>query len=93
MMRWLKRIFGRASSNSLDGMMYTVSSTVYSVDGRRAAELREFENGETYLLESDWVEGTTFRSRHEGRLVGPFASPAHAKSFIVATQWFKGTGP
>jgi hypothetical protein len=24
-------------------------------------------------------------------LVGPFASPAHAERFIVATPWFKGT--
>jgi hypothetical protein len=76
---------------SLDGATYRVSSTLYSNDGRRAAEIREFDNGETYLLESEWVKDTTFRARHGGRLVGPFASPTHAQRFIVATPWFNGT--
>jgi hypothetical protein len=68
-----------------------VTCTLYSDDGKRAAEVREFSNGEAYLLESEWVEGTTFEDRHSGSLVGPFASPAHAERFIVATSWFNGT--
>jgi hypothetical protein len=90
-MMWWNRLFRRVSHKSLDGAMYRVTSTLYSSDGNRAAEIREFDNGETYLLESDWVEETTFNERHGGRLVGPFASPKHAEGFIVATPWFNGT--
>ena len=86
-----KRWFRQERHNALDGAMYRVTSTLYSSDGKRSAEIREFDNGETYLLESDWVEATTFKERHEGRLVGPFASPEHAERFIVATTWFNGT--
>jgi len=75
---------------TLAGTQYRVACTLYSKDGKRAAEVREFSNGETYLLESEWVEGTTFAKRHAGRLVGPFASPTHAEHFIVATPWFNG---
>ena len=89
-MAWWKRLLGRAKHKSLDGAMYRVTSTLYSKDGKRAAEIRAFDNGETYLLESDWVEDTTFTARHGGRLVGPFASPKHAERFIVATAWFNG---
>jgi hypothetical protein len=64
--------------------------SVYSEDGRRAADICEFGNGETYIDEKEWVEGTTFKNRHSGRLVGPFASPSDAESFIVATAWFRG---
>jgi hypothetical protein len=77
---------------SLAGSQYRVAFTLYSRDGKRSAEVREFSNGESYLLESEWVEGTTFVERHSGRLVGPFASPTHAERFIVATSWFNGTG-
>jgi hypothetical protein len=50
----------------------------------------EFQNGETYLHEKEWVEGTAFKNRHSGRLVGPFASPADPERFIVGTPWFWG---
>jgi hypothetical protein len=90
-MGWWERLFGRAEHRSLDGAMYRVTSTLFSSDGKRAAEIREFDNGETYLLESDWVEETTFAARHGGKLVGPFASPEDAERFIVATAWFNGT--
>ena len=76
---------------TLAGSEYWVAFTVYSKDGKRAAEVREFSNGETYLLESEWVEGTGFAERFEGSLVGPFASPTHAEHFIIATPWFHGT--
>jgi len=65
--------------------------TLYSEDGKRAVGVLEFGNGETYLDEQEWVEGTTFKNRHSGRLVGPFASPADAEKFIVATRWFRGS--
>jgi hypothetical protein len=71
-------------------MEYRIASTLYSSDGKRSAELREFVNGETYLLESEWLEGATFEPRHSGRLVGPFQSPQQAERFIVATPWFTG---
>ena len=63
---------------------------LYSVDGKREVEVREFSNGEIYLVEREWAEVTTFRDRHEGRMVGPFASTEMAENFIVATAWFCG---
>lgn len=89
-MGWLKRLFGLHGSKLADGAMYRVTSTLYSCDGKRAAEVREFDNGKTYLLESDWVGGTTFKPRHGGKIVGPFASSKDAERFIVATAWFNG---
>lgn len=76
--------------NDLDGQEYRIAFSLYSKDGKRAAEVREFRNGETYLLEQEWVEGTMFNDRHSGRMVGPFASPEAAESFIVETSWFQG---
>ena len=69
---------------------YRVAFTLYSLHGKRAAEVREFANGETFLSEEEWVEGTTFRNRHAGRMVGPFASAEDAETFVVATEWFRG---
>ena len=88
-MAWWKRLLRRRGV-SIAGMEYRVASTLYSSDGKRAAEVREFSNGETYLLESEWVEWTTFQPRHSGKLVGPFPSPEHAERFIVTTSWFNG---
>lgn len=76
--------------SSLQGLEYRSAFTLYSVDGKRAAEGLEFRNGETYLDEQEWLEGTTFKNRHSGSLVGPFASPEDAEKFIVATSWFRG---
>ena len=73
---------------SLAGLDYRVACSVYSVDGKRAADICEFSNGETYLDEKEWVEGTTFENRHGGSLVGPFSSPEEAETFIVSTAWF-----
>lgn len=84
------RLLGRQVRPSPKGMTYRVPMTLYSADGKRCAEIREFSNGETYLLESDWVEATTFKERNGGRMVGPFQSPEHAERFIVATAWFTG---
>ncbi|WP_157223505.1 hypothetical protein [Rhodovulum sp. PH10] len=89
-MGWWKQLFGGATGKSLDGTMYRVATTLYSPDGKRSAEVREFDNGQTYLLEREWVEGTIFEERHEGRMVGPFRSPRHAERFVVATAWFNG---
>ena len=74
----------------IQGQEYRSVFALYSKDGKRAADVLEFQNGEIYLDEQEWVEGTTFKNRHSGRLVGPFASPAAAESFIVATAWFRG---
>jgi hypothetical protein len=81
----------RMTDKSIDGTMYRVVATLFSMDGKRSAEVRKFTNGETYLLEREWVEGTIFKERHEGRMVGPFPSPMHAEQFIVTTPWFNGT--
>jgi hypothetical protein len=34
----------------------------------------------------------TFKDRHSGKMVGPFASPEAAEKFIVATPWLCGGG-
>jgi hypothetical protein len=78
------------SKFSLQGQEYRSVFTLYSADGKRAADVLEFRNGETYLDEQEWLEGTTFKNRHAGHLVGPFASPEDARKFIVATSWFRG---
>lgn len=78
------------SGSHLQGLTYRVAFILYSEDGKREAEVREFSNGETYLAERERGEGTTFNDRHGGRMVGPFASPKHAEIFIVATAWFCG---
>jgi hypothetical protein len=74
---------------TLQGLEYRTAFTLYSEDGNREVEVREFSNGETYLVERERI-GATFRDRHSGSMVGPFASPKKAEAFIVATQWFQG---
>ena len=89
-MAWWNRLLKRQAKSPLSGQQWRVAFSLYSKDGKRAAEVREFRNGETYLVLRDWVEGTTFRDRHSARMVGPFASPEAAETFIVATTWFCG---
>ena len=89
-MAWWNRIFKRNAGSRLQGAEYRVAFNLYSEDGKREVEVREFRHGETYLVEREWVEGTAFADRHAGRMVGPFASPRAAEEFIVATSWFCG---
>lgn len=92
-MTWWGRLFHlTARSTSLDGLDFQVAFSVYSEDGKREVEVREFSNGETYIVEREWIEGDTFEDRHGGRMVGPFASPNAAETFSVGTRWFIGTG-
>jgi hypothetical protein len=78
------------SNTTLQGRVYRRAFTLYSPDGRRAANVLEVDTGETYVDELERADDSTFRNRHVGRLVGPFASPAEAESFIVASPWFCG---
>ena len=89
-MAWWNQIFNRKTGSSLTGLEYKVVFKLHSEDGKRAVEVREFSNGETYLIERERGDGTTFKDRHEGRMVGPFASAGDAEKFIVATAWFRG---
>ncbi len=75
---------------SLKGLDFRIAFSVFSEDGKRAADIYEFSNGETYLDEKEWVEGTTFKNRHGGSLVGPFKATEEAEKFIVSTDWFIG---
>lgn len=79
------------STPPVQGQEYRSVFKLYSEDGKRAADVLEFPNGETYIDEQEWVEESTFKNRHSGRLVGTFASPADAENFIVATPWFRGS--
>lgn len=83
-------MFKPAPQAGLHGSEYQTICTLYSPDGKRAAEVRVFANGETYLAESESAGGTTFVDRHSGSMVGPFKSPQHAERFIVGTSWFRG---
>jgi hypothetical protein len=44
------------NKSSLKGQEYRSPFTLYSADGKRAAEVLEFRNGETYLDEQEWIE-------------------------------------
>lgn len=89
-MRWWRQLRSKGLETSRAGKAYCIAATLYSADGKRCAEILKFRWGKTYLRESDWVEGTLFAPRHEGRLVGPFDTPLAAERFIVATDWFNG---
>ena len=89
-MAWWTRYLNREANPSCEGDEFRVAFMLYSEDGQREVELREFRNGQTYLVEREWVEGASSADRHSGRMVGPFASPKAAERFIVATAWFPG---
>jgi hypothetical protein len=89
-MGWWNRLFKRRTPSPLAGSEYRVAFNLHSEDGKRGVEVREFRHGPVYLVEREWVEGTTFEDRHSGRMVGPFASVEVAENFIVATPWFCG---
>ena len=92
-MAWWRRLFEwKARSSSLDSLEFHVAFRAYSEDGKREVEVREFSNGETYVVEREWTEGA-FEDRHGGRMVGPFPSPSAAETFSVATRWFTGSEP
>ena len=67
-MAWLERLFRRSGESTWIGPRFGPPSSSIARDGKRAAEVREFSNGQTYLLESEWVSGTTYEERHGGRM-------------------------
>lgn len=89
-MGWWNRLLKRKTQSPLAGSEYRVVFNLYSKDGKREVEVREFRNDQVYLIEREWIEGTTFKDRHSGRMVGPFVSPKDAENFIVSTPWFCG---
>ncbi|QBX37134.1 hypothetical protein E4M02_03070 [Brevundimonas sp. S30B] len=89
---WREQLLRRQSQRSLFGQEFRTVFTLCSEDGNRIAEVREFSNGETYLLESERSDSGLLEERHAGQMVGPFKSPTHAERFIVSTPWFHGRG-
>ena len=79
------------TKSPIQGQEFRSAFKLYSEDGKRAADVLEFRNGETYLDEQEWIEGAAFKNRHSGRLDGPFATPDHAERFVAATPWFRGS--
>jgi len=88
-MPWWDRLLGR--QQSLDGSSYRIAFSLYSEDAAREVEVREFSNGETYLVERERGADGQYVDRHSGRMVGPFASPGQAEAFIAGTPWFTGS--
>jgi hypothetical protein len=89
-MNWWSALRARLWRTPHPGDEFRVVKIVYSADGKRAAEVHQFDFGPTYLLESDQGEDGQRVKRHSGRLVGPFHSPLQAERFIIATAWFNG---
>jgi hypothetical protein len=86
-------LFQRRSKSPQDGDLYSVVFLLSSEDGKRSVEVREFADGQVYLLESEQTYEDKPQVRHEGRLVGPFKSPRLAEQFIVKSSWFRGEPP
>jgi len=74
--------------NRLAGLDYRVAFSHFSEDGKRAVDVCESKNGESYLDEMEWVGETTFENRHSGKLAGPFKSPEDAETFVVTKRGF-----
>jgi hypothetical protein len=89
-MAWWRKFLRPKHQQNLTGVEYRVAFRLYSDDGKREVEVRELRNGQAYLIEREWVAGTTFKDRHQGASVGPFASPQAAEEFIIKTSWFRG---
>jgi hypothetical protein len=77
------------ASNPTD-LKFKVAFNLYSKDGTREVEVREFSNGETFIFERERSDGSDLVDRHSGKMVGPFSSPEEAEKFITATPWFQG---
>ena len=89
-MTWWSALRARLWRSPRPGDEFRVIKILYSADGKRAAEVHQFDFGPTYLLESDLGENGQRVERHNGSLVGPFHSPLQAERFIIATAWFNG---
>ena len=46
-MKWWTRLPTRKTKSPLHGLEYRVAFNLYSEDGKRGVEVREFRNGET----------------------------------------------
>jgi len=73
---------------TLAGQSFQVAFSLFSEDGKREVEVREFQNGEVYVVERELADGG-FSHRHSGRMVGPFPSAEDAERFSVSTARFR----
>jgi hypothetical protein len=88
-MAWWHRLFSQKAEVSSESPEYTVPFCLYSVDGKRCAEVRVRRDGRAYFVEREWVEGTTFKDRGRGEEIGPYETPEAAEAAAVAgSSWF-----
>lgn len=85
-MSWLRRLLIRPKPPA-EGDEYRIVALLYNAVGSRSAEVRLFDSGQTYIVERETIEGVLVE-RHNGAMVGPFASPQKAERFITSTDWF-----
>jgi len=85
-----RRIFSRKTGAQTKERDYQVAFKLYSVDGKRCAEVRVRRDGQAYFVEREWVEGTTFTDRRHGEEIGPFETPETAEFAAITRPWFRG---
>jgi hypothetical protein len=86
---WLSRRHRRATQFPAR-IAYVVPFRLYSEDGSRGVEVRVRRDGQSYFVEQERVEGTTYKNRGRGEEIGPFATPEAAEAAAVARPWFSG---
>ena len=88
-MAWWHRLFVWGAKRPSE--WYRVPIRLFSRDGKRSVELRQYRNGQVFFVDQIWVEGTTFKDRDEGAQIGPFESLAAAETAAVNRPWFGAT--
>ncbi len=92
-MAWWNRRFSRRDLRPpLSDDYYTVPFVLYTEDGGRGAEILLRSDGLAFYVETEWVEGTTFRPR-TGDLIGPYKSAEEAEHAVATSSWFQRHKP